>query len=96
MKNLRRNLPNIHQHAPDDSRAQPPRKGAHPFIAGDPPQAPDGVRVIRALCGGPGPVGAHADQDHLGRVPNDAGHAARQGRGADGGAKRKLIIIWGF
>ena len=94
--NLRRNLPNIHQHAPNNSGAQPARKSPHPLIASDAPKAPDRVRVVRALSGRPRAVGAHADEDHLCRVADHARQAARHRRGADGGAEGELVARGGF
>lgn len=84
MKDLRRNLPNVHENAPHDRGAQTPRKRPQALIPRNAPQAPQRVRVVRPLRRRPRAVGAHADEDDLCRVPDDAREAAGQARGADG------------
>lgn len=94
--NLRSNLSNIHQHTSYYRRRQPPPKRANAFLPGDPRQSPYGIGIVHLLAHRLGTIGAHPNQDHLGRVTNDTSKCARYGGGSDRGPRRQCFPTVAF
>lgn len=92
---LRSDLPYVHQHAAHHRRPQPAPERAQAFFPRDAHQPPRRVRVVLPVAGGPRAVGAHAHEDHLGRVPDDPREPSRGGGAEDGrpGRQRAALVV---